>query len=547
MRRIPLLSVAVLAAIAVSATSAGADPDTARKAPPSGPAAPETVPETAPDAAPNAAPSPGGTLTVQNATVRAGQPVAFTYSTPAPGPTNWIGIYTDPGDGPVDRRFVGPSLKWVYIPKASGTATLPTEGLQPGDYIAFALAEDGYEWLAQPVRFRITDGGALRFAAERIPLRNAQAGRPYAATVRGLVRGDLDGLTFEKVSGPGWVRVAADGAVTGTPPPGESSKTTVAEVRVANKAGESRTARLEVGVRPPGARLVPTLKALSWNLWHGGSQVSGGREKQVRFLLDHDVDVVGVQEGSNESVRELGEALGWDYYQAGDVGVLSRYPIVARGPLPSQSHLPVSNVRIRLDERRRTEVAVWNVHLGYTPYGPYDACFGKMTVEQLLAREAESRRTAQIEGVMRAMRADLDAADRTPVLLTGDFNAPSHLDWTKRDSRCGYGDVPWPTSVLPARAGLKDTFRVANPDPAAAPGITWSPIYKTFTGGYGHDAHKGEPEPQDRIDFVYAKGASLTVKSSAALVEGKPAPVPDHRDNQWTSDHAAVLTEFIVK
>ncbi|MEV4251374.1 endonuclease/exonuclease/phosphatase family protein, partial [Streptosporangium canum] len=61
-----------------------------------------------------------------------------------------------------------------------------------------------------------------------------------------------------------------------------------------------------------------------------------------------------------------------------------------------------------------------------------------------------------------------------------------------------------------------------------------------------HDGHKGEPEPQDRIDFVHYKG-DLKVKSSDAVAEGTPAPIPNHRDNAWTSDHAAVLTTFAVR
>ncbi|WP_433423937.1 endonuclease/exonuclease/phosphatase family protein [Microtetraspora malaysiensis] len=166
-------------------------------------------------------------------------------------------------------------------------------------------------------------------------------------------------------------------------------------------------------------------------------------------------------------------------------------------------------------------------------------------MDRLLARESESKRTEQIQRVMSAMSGDLAASGRTPVLLTGDFNAPSHLDWTPATKRCGYDSVPWPTSVAPEQAGMKDSYRVAHPDPVAAPGITWSPIYTTFTGGYGHDAHTGEPEPQDRIDFVHYKG-DIEVTSSEAVVEGAPAPIPNHQDNAWTSDHAAVLTTFAM-
>ncbi|GAA2770927.1 hypothetical protein [Nonomuraea dietziae] len=121
--------------------------------------------------------------------MKAGDAITFTYSTPAPHPKNWIGLYTDPGNGPVDQKYVGPSLKWAYIPSGSGTARLDTDGLEPGDYVAYALAEDGYAWLAQPAKLRIVSSEPLRFVTSSIPLRNARAGSPYAATVRGPGQG----------------------------------------------------------------------------------------------------------------------------------------------------------------------------------------------------------------------------------------------------------------------------------------------------------------------------------------------------------------------
>ncbi|MFC4009090.1 endonuclease/exonuclease/phosphatase family protein [Nonomuraea purpurea] len=487
--------------------------------------------------------APDGTLSVASATVRGGEPIKLSYSTPRPDPTNWLGLYTDPGDGPVEEKYVGPSVRWTYITGGSGEATLPTDGLEPGDYVVFALAKDGYQWLATPVKVRVISDAPLHFIADAFDLRNARALAPYQAKVGGLVRGDTDGLTFRKVDGPKWINVSADGEVTGTPHVTDSLRPAPLRVEARNARAETSTATIGVEVRRPGHDLVPELKTMSFNLWHSGSQVDGGREKELRFLLQSDVDVVGLQETNAVSTRELAESLGWDYHQAGtDLGVISRYPIVERKAHVDSGPLSVATkVRVRLDERR--EVVVWNVHLGYNPYGPYDACFGKLTQEELLAKEERSGRTPQIKAVLQEMRPDLAAARRTPVLLTGDFNAPSHLDWTKATSRCGYTTVPWPTSVLPTQAGLRDSYRVAHPNPVTSPGITWSPIYPVFTGGYGYDPHKGEPEPQDRIDFVYYAGP-LHVTDSKALVEGTPTAVPNHRGNAWSSDHAAVLTTF---
>lgn len=486
-------------------------------------------------------------LTVDRETHAASESLVATYATDRPAARNWVAVYADPGTAPVDGAYVGPSTVWRYAPGTSGTVEIPLTGLSAGTYVAYYLHDDGYERLAAPVRFRVTDGRPLRLVADELPLKNARVGEPYRASVGGLAFGETSGLRFSAVTAPSWLAVGPDGDLAGTPPATAGARVARATVRATNAAGETDTADVAIDVRPGDAPLVPKVRVLSFNLWHGGTQVRDGREKQLRFLLDRDVDVVGIQENEGVSTAELAKALGWSAYQASeDLGILSRYPIVRRGPSPSESRLPANDALIRLDPERGTDVAVWNVHLGYTPYGPYDACFGHYPVARLLQREAESGRTAQIQGVMDAMRADLRRSDRTQVLLTGDFNAPSHLDWTSRTARCGYGDVPWPTSVAPARAGLTDTFRQVHPDPVTSPGTTWSPIYSTFTGGYDHDDHVGEPEPLDRIDFVYGKGPWETT-SSEAVVAGDPAKIPDHRDNEWTSDHAAVLTEFRVR
>lgn len=462
-----------------------------------------------------------GTLTVTSASVPVGADIRFGYATSRPDTKNWVGLYRDPGNGPVGEAYVGPSLKWVYTPSATGTGTLPTTGLAAGNYKLFYLFNDGYTWLAQPVSLRITSDTPPRFPASRFTLRNAKAGAAYSATVGGLVQGDVTGLTFAKTSGPAWVSVSSSGAVTGTP---TSAGDAVVGIRATTASG---TADATVTVRVQSGVLVPQFRALSWNLWHGGTRVANGFEKQLRFLLERDVDVVGIQENEGSAAQALAAALGWSYFQNSDTAVLSRYPITGTTPTVAGSA-----VAAKIDLGSRS-LRLWSAHLGYTPYGPYDACFGRMTVKQLLNREASSGRTGQINTILTAMSADLSASATTPVLLTGDFNAPSHLDWTPATSRCGYGSVPWPTSTAPAGAGLVDSYRQANPNPATHPGTTWSPVFTTFTGGYGYDSHTGEPEPQDRIDFIHYKGP-LTVLSSETVEEGA----------SWTSDHAAVLTVF---
>ena len=78
-----------------------------------------------------------------------------------------------------------------------------------------------------------------------------------------------------------------------------------------------------------------------------------------------------------------------------------------------------------------------------------------------------------------------------PVFLTGDFNEPSSLDYTKETvgTRKGIDEpVPWPVSEALLGIGLRDTYREEHPDPVRDPGIT----------------HPGSGE---RIDYVYSGGA----------------------------------------
>ncbi|KXH52017.1 endonuclease/exonuclease/phosphatase family [Colletotrichum simmondsii] len=418
----------------------------------------------------------------------------FSYSTSNADAKNWVGIYRASGGGPENQTFVEPSLVWGYAPESNGTLKIENGGLIPGEYRAYLLARDGYAWLAPPVDVRVPyASGPVEFLVDEVTLRNARVGDGYEARVDGLRSGGGSAaVSFRKVEGSEWVKVSEAGVLSGTP-------------------DVARPAHITI-------------------------EVSDYHAKQVRFLASSGADVVGVQESTGGHATRLGDALGWYSWQGGDVGFVSKYPL--KNAAAHEGGTYAASARVVLDGEE--EIVLWNVHLGYDPYGPYDFCFDNMTVEEVLARETESKRTPQIESIVRAMAGQLAEAEAVPVVLVGDFNAPSHLDWVDATSgmHCGQGDMPWPTSVAPTEAGLVDSYRVVWPDPGARPGVTWSPIFLE---------NEGRPEPMDRIDFVYFRGGKLEVLGSEEVVVGEPAPEPGHGGNEWTSDHAAVVTRFKVK
>ncbi|MDX6761675.1 endonuclease/exonuclease/phosphatase family protein, partial [Streptomyces sp. F8] len=344
-------------------------------------------------------------------------------------------------------------------------------------------------------------------------------------------------------------------------PPPPDTAAAVAEVTAVDAHGATAHLTVRIPVAAADAPALDRIRVMSWNLWLGGGPVDDHRDKQLAVLLAADVDVVGLQETAVHAAPELADALGWFHHSAGEnLAVLSRHPVVDTLGDPRVGFYGAAGARIRLDEHpdgAPHELVVWTAHLSPTPYGPYDACFGGLTAPELADRpydacfggltapeladrERQSGRVREIGAILARMAPDLAAADRTPVLLVGDFNAPSHLDWTTAAAPLhgGHGPVDWPVSRAVEEAGLRDSYREAHSDPATAPGPTWSPVHPR------HEDGSGRPEPQDRIDFVLHAGDRLTVLDSATLATGRIAPWPDVAANDWPSDHAAVVTTF---
>ncbi|MCB1098303.1 MAG: endonuclease/exonuclease/phosphatase family protein, partial [Verrucomicrobiae bacterium] len=359
----------------------------------------------------------------------------------------------------------------------------------------------------------------------------AEAGAPYHGRLGPYARGT--GIVFSKVgAGAAWISVEANGDLTGTPGVGDLGTNTF-DINVENEAGLSVQASVVVEVTPPGGVPANGISVMTYNLWVGGTVA-----KNLEGIIKSGADVIGLQETIGSRAREHAEVLGWYYAQSGgSMGILSKYPIVETKAVGSGI-----GARVQICSDPLQEVVLWSCHLSAFPYGPYDACFDGESVDVLLERETTSGRLPQVERILNEMKDSIAAADTTPVFLVGDFNTPSHLDWTAAtaESHCDYS-FEWPVTAAVSAAGLKDSYREANPDPAAKPGNTWSPIYSL------RDSVGPEEEPQDRIDMIHFAGKDVTVDMSEVFIlPGILQDVPNHGGNAWGSDHAAVVSSFTI-
>ncbi|AUG81191.1 hypothetical protein CFP65_6541 [Kitasatospora sp. MMS16-BH015] len=330
--------------------------------------------------------------------------------------------------------------------------------------------------------------------------------------------------SYTRTGGDDWLSVDAQGVVHGTAPASAPQHPGTVTVQATDG---STTGSITVEVPVLAAGEAPQLATTTWNLWDAGSHVDDALLKDLAVIGGNGFDVIGVQEDGGTVAHQLAQALGWyDREGPGGVGILSAWPISADGVVTAG---PALGVTVSVAGR---DLRVWTAALDEGGYGPDAACAEPgADPAAVTAAERATTRYAQAQALAAALRPEAAAAGRTPLVLLGSLASPSAADWTAATAaaHCGTGAVDWPATGALTAAGLTDSFRAANPDPADNPGTTWSPIATTG--------------PHDRIDYVDYAGADLRVLGSNTLVAGWPS-AENVNANAWTSDHTAVVTTF---
>lgn len=260
------------------------------------------------------------------------------------------------------------------------------------------------------------------------------------------------------------------------------------------------------------------LRVMTFNIWLGGELVNFG--KVVEAIEESNADIVGLQEATGNT-RRLAKELGW--YASERLQIISRFPLI--DPPGVDGYYVLAQIA------PGEVIAVANVHLPSDPYGPYLVRDGS-TLEEVLQNERDTR--MPMLGPVLTKLSELEQTGM-PILLTGDFNSPSHLDWTEALTEVREEvkyPVAWPVTVAVENAGFIDTYRTARPDPNNEPGVTW-------TYGYPYPRLR-ENEVLDRIDLVFATGNIEVVSSE--IVGPAGSANADIEVEPFPSDHRAVVS-----
>lgn len=316
------------------------------------------------------------------------------------------------------------------------------------------------------------------------------------------------------------------------------------------------------------------LKVLQINIWQEVTMVDNGFNILVDQIAYLDPDLVTLSEVRNynghDFINRLTAALKKKkkmYYGqfSQSTGIISKYKINTQEiifPLTNDRG-SVLKARIQVGEK---QIALYSAHLDWLDYAcylprGYDGNTWKKLdapiVDSILI-SANNRDSYRIEQIRKLIDdASKEKEKGNIILIGGDFNEPSHLDWQKntKDIRDHNGVVlNWDCSILLEKAGYKDCYRELYPDPIVNPGFTFpsaNPLVDKAKLTWAPTA-----DERDRIDFIYYHpnpGLKLKdiqiVGPSQSILYGKSVE-NDSKDRfilptqGWPTDHKALLGTF---
>lgn len=318
------------------------------------------------------------------------------------------------------------------------------------------------------------------------------------------------------------------------------------------------------------------LKVLQWNIWQEGTVVPGGYEAVVEEIARIEPDFVTLSEVRNyqntrfcdrivNSLKEKG--LVYHSFFSDDSGLLSKYPITDSAtvfPL-KDDHGSVYKLTASV---KGHQVAVYTAHLDYLNDAYYNvrgydgSTWQEIPVPQTVLEVLEVNDRSLRDDAIRCFIAESkkDIAEGKLVILGGDFNEPSHLDWI-RETKDLYDHnglvIPWTVPLLLDNAGFIDAYRMRYPDVLEYPGFTFPadnpliPVEKLTWAP--------KSDERDRIDYVFYYPHPALKLKDAVIFGPQGSIVKAKREKEvskdrfllplgvWPTDHKGVLVTFELK
>jgi len=319
------------------------------------------------------------------------------------------------------------------------------------------------------------------------------------------------------------------------------------------------------------------LKVLQFNIWQEGTQVNGAYEAIINEIIHTDADLIALSEVRNYNNSPLDKRLvhslkekGFQYYSLAseDTGILSRYPIKKQ-----TAFFPVVNdhgsITKAIIDVKGVDIVLYSAHLDYLncalylPRGYHGSTWKKLDEPITDKIEVEKVNLAsQREEAISAFIIDAkkEIKENRIIILAGDFNEPSHLDWIEETKNLFDHNglvMPWNYSLMLHNAGFVDSYRKIFPNPISHPGFTY-PADNTLVP-INRLAWSPDADDRDRIDAIYFHPDSRIELVSSSILGPIGSIVKNKRVEEntedvfikpldiWPTDHKAILSVFKLK
>jgi exonuclease III len=271
-----------------------------------------------------------------------------------------------------------------------------------------------------------------------------------------------------------------------------------------------------------------SISLMTWNIWHGGlhgnklsgfAQDTSNTVNVYKVIKQENPDILFMQE-TYCCGMDIAKQAGYTYTWRGssNLSIHSKYPIIDTIHL----YIPFNSHGVVIDIEGK-KVLFLNIWLHYLPDSFQD--IKTLSSDSLIMGEKETR-LKEITAILSSVDS-LKNKLQIPIIMGGDFNSGSHLDWVESTKESHYNKVvPWPVSKSIVDSGFKDSFREINPDPSTTLEGTWGFLSEDIIS--------------DRIDFIYYKGKGIKAKDSKIVMD-------DPEGGFFNSDHRAILTKFDIK
>lgn len=319
------------------------------------------------------------------------------------------------------------------------------------------------------------------------------------------------------------------------------------------------------------------ISVLQFNIWSEGTSVENGFDAIVDNIINVNPDFVTFSEVRNYNdvdftahiVKEL-EKKGSTFYgePSESTGIISKYPIVKQTVIYPYVNDEGSILKATINIGKNT-VALYSAHLDFRHYACYlprsysGATWEKLeepitNPDSILVANRKSRRLEAIEKFISDAKNEIQKEHI--VILGGDLNEPSHLDWqedTKHLWDHNGAVVEWDCSKALYNNNFKDAYRELYADAVNYPGFTFPS--DNIDAEVSKLTWAPDADERERIDFIYFYPSQNITLKDAVIVGPSSSIIRSKRKKEeskdkfilpygiWPTDHKAVLATFIVK